>query len=175
MKIIAFGASSSRKSINKQLATYAGSLVPNAELEVLDLNGFELPLFSEDLEEQIGHPDRAKMFLAKVQGADALIISFAEHNGSYSAAWKNLFDWCSRIDRSIFQNKPCVILSTSPGSRGGATVFELAKNTLPYFGADIKAGFSVPNFQDNFDLESGQMSNQEWREKLQEAVNTLVS
>jgi len=86
MKIIAFGASTSSKSINKALAAYVGSLISNAELEVLDLNDFELPLFSQDVEEKIGQPDNAKAFLAKIASADALIISFAEHNGAYSAA-----------------------------------------------------------------------------------------
>ena len=35
-KIIAFGGSSSRNSINKQLATYTANLFQNAEVEILD-------------------------------------------------------------------------------------------------------------------------------------------
>jgi len=54
MKIVAFGASSSRTPINKTLATYAASLVEGASTEVLDLNDFEMPLFSEDKEAEIG-------------------------------------------------------------------------------------------------------------------------
>lgn len=173
MKIIAFGASSSSTSINKTLATYAGSLISGADLEVLDLNDFELPLYSQDLEDQSGPQDNAKAFLAKIGSADALIISFAEHNGSYSAAWKNLFDWCSRIDRSIFQGRPSVILSTSPGSRGGATVMEQARNILPRFGTDIKASLSIPNFFDNFDAEAGALTNPELKQQLQQAVDSL--
>jgi Predicted flavoprotein len=91
MKIIAFGASSSRESINKQLATYAVSLLEGADVEVLDLNDYELPLFSVDKEKELGQPQLAKDFLGKIAGADALVISFAEHNGSYSAAFKNPF------------------------------------------------------------------------------------
>ncbi len=37
-KIIAFGASSSKTSINKQLATYAAKQFKDATVEVLDLN-----------------------------------------------------------------------------------------------------------------------------------------
>ena len=44
-KIIAFGASSSKTSINKQLATYAANLFKNAEVEVLDLNNYECLFF----------------------------------------------------------------------------------------------------------------------------------
>lgn len=57
MKLLAFAASNSRKSINKLLVTYASSMVEDAEVEVLDLNDYELPLFSEDREAQIGQPE----------------------------------------------------------------------------------------------------------------------
>ncbi|MGS0726904.1 NADPH-dependent FMN reductase, partial [Shewanella sp. 0m-11] len=114
MKLLAFAASSSTKSINKQLATYAASLVQGAEVEILDINDYEMPLFSQDREEELGHPELAQQFFAKIGEADAIIISFAEHNGSYTAAYKNLFDWTSRIDMKVFQNKPMLLLATSP-------------------------------------------------------------
>ena len=91
MKLLAFAASNSKKSINKRLVTYAASLLEGADVEVLDLNDYEMPLFSVDKEEELGHPALAKAFLAKIAASDALIISFAEHNGSYSVAYKNLF------------------------------------------------------------------------------------
>lgn len=72
-------------------------------------------MFSEDKENAIGKPEIAKDFLAKIKNCDALIISFAEHNGSYSVAYKNLFDWCSRINPQVYQGKAMVLLSTSPG------------------------------------------------------------
>lgn len=122
MKLLAFAASSSKQSINKQLVTYASSLLEGADLEILDLYAYELPLFSVDKEEEVGHPELAKKFMSKIASSDGIIISFAEHNGAYSAAYKNLFDWCSRIDKKVFQDKPLVLLSTSPGPRGGAVV-----------------------------------------------------
>ena len=54
MNLIAFAASSSSKSINKKLATYASTLLTDASVEVIDLNDYELPLFSEDKEREIG-------------------------------------------------------------------------------------------------------------------------
>ena len=56
MKLLAFAASSSKKSINKRLVTYAASLLEGADVEGLDLNDFEMPLFSVDKEEELGHP-----------------------------------------------------------------------------------------------------------------------
>jgi len=175
MKIIAFAASSSRKSINKQLVTYAANLVEDSEVEILDLNDFELPLFSVDREEELGKPDLAQAFLKKIGDSDAVIISFAEHNGSYSAAYKNLFDWCSRGMPKVYQNKPMVLLSTSPGGRGGASVLETAVKSIPFAGGDVKASLSVPSFFDNFDADAKSLKNEELQEQLIAALNMLRS
>ena len=161
MKIIAFGASTSNNSINKKLATYAASLFENATVEVLDLTDFEMPLFDVDLEMTIGEHKLAQAFLNKIKGADLLVVSMSEHNGNYSAAFKNVFDWCTRINGKVFQEKPMLLLATSPGVRGGASVLEIAKNAFPRYGALVKATFSLPSFDENFDVKKGQISNTE--------------
>ena len=173
MKIIAFGATSSRKSINKQLVSYAANLIPNAEVEILDLNDFEMPIFSQDKESELGQPDLAKKFFAKITTADALIISFAEHNGSYTAAYKNVFDWASRIELKVFQNKPMVMLSTSPGPGGASTVLAAAVGSAPYFAGDLKASLSIPSFFDNFDNEKQTLTNPKLARELLNAVSKL--
>jgi len=174
MKVLAFAASSSTKSINKKLVTYALSFLKDVEIELLDLNDYELPLFSEDREKEIGQPTLAHEFLRKIEESDALIISFAEHNRSYSAAYKNTFDWCSRINPKVFQEKPMVLLSTSPGARGGAKVLATAKRSAPYFAGDVKASLSIGNFYDNFDLESNTLKDKELQEQLERAVKSLL-
>jgi chromate reductase len=173
MKLIAFAASSSKKSINKQLVTYAASLLEGAGVEVLDLNDYELPLFSADKEEELGKPQLAQAFVDKLAASDAIIISFAEHNGTYSAAYKNLFDWCSRINSKLFQDKPLVLLSTSPGARGGASVLAAAVNSAPYFGGDVKASLAVPSFYENFDVGLGELKNPDIKNELIEALSLL--
>ena len=175
MKITAFAASNSTQSINKALVTYACSLLAGAETQVLDINDYEIPLFSVDREAELGQPHLAADFLARIAEADALVISFAEHNGSYSAAFKNLFDWCSRIEKRVWQGKPMVLLSTSPGARGGASVLELARASAPHFDGEVKATLAVPQFHENFDLERGQMTNEELKQALQQSMNSLVS
>ncbi|QLE84470.1 NAD(P)H-dependent oxidoreductase [Shewanella sp. Scap07] len=178
MKLLAFAASNSSQSINKQLATYAASLVAagqeGVEVEVLDINDYEMPIFSQDREAELGQPEQAQRFFAKITEADAIIISFAEHNGSYTAAYKNLFDWTSRIDMKVFQNTPMVMLATSPGPGGANTVLTAATTSAPYFGADVKASLSIPSFFDNFDMQSQQLSNPELLDKLQSAVATIA-
>ena len=74
MNILAFAATSSTKSINKHLVTYAAHLfaqeVKEATIEILDINDYELPLFSEDREVQLGQPELAKQFLNKISQSD---------------------------------------------------------------------------------------------------------
>ena len=173
MKIIAFGGSNSKNSINKKLATYASSLFADASIEILDLNDFALPLFSVDLEKEIGQPQLAKDFLDKITSADFLVVSLAENNGNYSAAFKNLFDWSSRQAKEVFQHKPMLLMATSPGVRGGATVLEIAKNAFPRFGANIKGTFSLPSFNDNFDVENLKISNTDLDEQFKNIVSSL--
>ena len=173
MKIIAFGGSPSKNSINKKLATYAASLFENAEVEVLDLNDFQMPLYSVDIEKEIGQHPLAKAFSEKIASADILVVSLAENNGNYSVAFKNVFDWCSRIGAKVFQEKPMLLMATSPGARGGASVLEIAKNALPRYGASIKATFSLPSFDDNFDFEKGRISNEELDKQLKEIVKNF--
>lgn len=173
MKIIAFGGSNSRNSINKKLATYVSHLFENATVEVLDLNDFALPLFSVDLEKEIGHPKLAQDFLDKIAEGDMIVLSMAENNSNYSAAFKNIFDWASRINVKVFQQKPMLLMATSTGKRGGATVLEIAENAFPRYGADIKATFSLPLFDENFDTENNRISNSEMDNQIKEIVRNF--
>lgn len=173
MKLTAFAASSSTKSINKTLVTYAASLLDGFTVEVLDLNDYELPLFSADREAEMGEPELAHAFLDKIGNSDALMISFAEHNGSYTAAYKNLFDWCSRINPKVYQNKPMVLLSTSPGSRGASNVLNAAINSMPHFQGVVKGSFSLPGFYNNFDMDDFKISNSETASELKDVVQLL--
>ena len=155
MKILAFGASTSSQSINRQFANYAARLIPGAAVTDLDLRSYSLPLYSSDAEETQGTPADAQNFLDVIRAHDAIVISMAEHNGSYAAAFKNLYDWTSRIEKKLWSDKPMLLLSTSPGTRGGATVLEAAKATFPRMGAHLKASFSLPSFYDHFSAEKG--------------------
>ena len=174
-KVTCFAASSSRNSLNKQLVTYAAGLVEDADVEVLDLNDYELPLFSVDREAELGRPQLAQDFLDKIQGSDALIIAFAEHNGCYSAAYKNLYDWASRIEAKVYKGTRIVLLATSPGGRGGQSVLELALAQIPRFGGEIRGCVSMPMFFENFDSESGVVKNSEIDAEIKAVLKRLLS
>lgn len=172
-KVLAFAASNSSVSINRQLVTYAASLLDDAEVDTLDIHDFEMPIYRHDREEADGIPQLAHDFLARIAAADALVISFAEHNGSYSAAFKNLFDWCSRVGREVWHNKPMVLLSTSPGPGAAGRVLSIAETAAPHFGGEVVASLAVPKFYEAFDSDKGCLTDEALDASLREALAKL--
>jgi hypothetical protein len=76
----------------------------------------------------------------------------------------------SRLDGKVWAGKPLLLLSTSPGSRGGATVLAIAAARFPFDGADVVASFSLPQFRINFHQEEG-IRHPELRRHFGEALN----
>ena len=184
MKLLAFAASNASHSINRQLVDYAVGLladgqiegVPAGALEIssLDLNDFEMPIYSIDRQNADGIPQPAHDFYHLLGAADALLISFAEHNGSYTVAYKNVFDWASRIDMRVYHDKPIVMLSTSPGGGGGGFVLRTAAHLAGYFGNEVLASLAVPRFGENFDTEASRLTDPDLDVQLRQALAKLA-
>lgn len=167
-KILAFGASNSRNSINKKLAVFVARLFQNAEVKIIDLNDFEMPIFSVDRESNF--PIQALRFAELIDQTDLIVMSLAENNGSYSVAFKNIFDWVSRIpNRTVFNNKKILLLSTSTGARGGISVLEAALKRFPFNGGVIVGSMSLPSFNENFKDSVG-ITNPDLLEKAKQLV-----
>lgn len=149
-KILVFGSSNSSSSINKQLAIYAAQQLKDVELEIIDLIEYDLPIYSPDLERAQGSPKEVIEFNNLIAAVDGIVLSMAEYNGCYTAVFKNIFDWTSRIDNKVWKDKPMFLLGTSPGRRGAKGVLKIAKDAFPYFGGNIVADFSLPQFHHNF-------------------------
>ncbi|WP_312509487.1 NADPH-dependent FMN reductase [Chryseobacterium culicis] len=176
MKILAIAGSNSEVSMNKQLVAYASTLFENAEVEVIDMNPFEMPIYKHERELANGIPQEAHDFAAKVDGANVLLISLGEHNGTYSTAFKNVFDWVSRIkDRTVWNEVPMLLMSTSPGGRGGAGVLEASSKRFPFHGGNVVETFSLPFFNDNFDKEVQKISNEEKDNELKEKIKKIAA
>ncbi len=169
-EILVFAGSTSRNSINKKLVSFTASLVEYGSITLLDLNDFDMPLYSIDREKQNGIPEPAHQFKAEIKKAQGIIMSLAEHNGSYTAAFKNVYDWVSRIQGNMWEDKPILLMSTAPGGRGGKSVLQAAKSRLPFQGGKVVATFSLPNFKENFSQEQG-IINDEILAELKEKVS----
>ena len=150
-KIIAFGASNSPSSINKKLAIFASKKLQGVEVTVLDLNDFELPVYSPAIENDTGVPSNAKAFATHIQNCDGIVVSLAEYNGLHTAAFKNLWDWMSRLGTpKIWHDKAMFLLATSPSRRPVSNVMKVSQHLFPLFGANIISSFNLPSFNHFF-------------------------
>jgi NAD(P)H-dependent FMN reductase len=127
-KILAFGGSLRAASYNQQLAALAaaGAREAGAEVTLIALRDFPLPLFDQDLEAASGMPENARRLKDLFLAHDGLIIASPEYNSSFSAALKNAIDWVSRatVDNepplAALAGKTAAILAASPGGYGGS-------------------------------------------------------
>lgn len=167
--ILAFGASNSKHSINKQFAAFATDRLKEVQTTLLDLHDFELPLYSVDVEREIGIPNNVLRFSEHIAQSDAIVISVAEHNGLYTSAFKNLWDWMSRLGSPlIWQGKPMLLLSTSISKRKEIYVMRVSKELFPKVGATVVASFHLPSF--NHFLKNGEITEPELKESFEEAL-----
>ena len=169
MKTIAFAGSNSSTSINHQLVSHAVKLVEHSE--VIKLNDYIAPMYSQDLENSEGIPQSIKNLDTKLSEANKLVISVCEHNGNISAFFKNILEWLSRNNRDFLKNKQVVILSASPGEGGAQTALTITERTLPYFGAEVVSKLSVKGFYNIF--KDGEIIDQELNNQLVKAMNSF--
>ena len=168
--ILVFGASNSQTSINKQFAIYAANQLTGVELNIVDLNDYELPLYSVDLEKTEGIPQNVKAFSQQIALSEGIIISLAEYNGLHTTVFKNLWDWLSRMGSSkIWMNKPMLLLSTSPSKRTTNHVLQVSKKLFPFFGANIIADYYLPSFRHSF--VDGEIIKTEYKTQFSKALN----
>lgn len=173
-KILAFSGSLRAESYNQKLVKLAAEAACNAGAEVtlISLREFPLPLFDEDLEAEQGKPEAAKKLKALFLSHDTLLIASPEYNSMITAALKNAFDWVSRADSAdekplvAFRDKTAAILSASPGGYGGARSLGFLR---PFLGnlkiTVMQEEFSLPKAHEAF-AEDGSLLNAELAAKV---------
>ena len=154
-KIIAFAGSNATNSINYQLVKHTCDLVEGHDIQLLNLSRFPFPMFSVDLEKEKGYSNSLIELRDDIAASQGLILSVNEYNSGPSAYYKNVIDWLSRLERSFLDNTKVLLMSTSPGKRGGISSLAYSEQQLPRFGGEIAATFSMPAFYNNFDASEG--------------------
>ena len=176
-RILAIGTTNHKISINKQLVDFASSLLNESECERIDMIPYDLPIFSADRHDEEGVPEQAMGFREMMSEYDGFIVSLAEHNGAYTAVFKNLIDWISVLEGKVWQQKPVLLLSTSPGPRGASTILGIAENYFPHMGARVTGSFSLASFHDTFDEKEGITDNEklaELKQKIAEFESAVL-
>ena len=169
MIIKAFAGSNSSTSINKQLVTYATSFLDEFEIEILDLNNYNIPTFDIDIEKREGFSDEIKRFYQTLIDTDVLLISLAEHNANVTAVFKSYMDWCSLINHKFLEGKKIFVMSTSPGGYGAKNALESGSKLLVKLGGELIENYSLPKFNDNF--QNGKIINEEFDAELFAKIN----
>ena len=125
-KILAMAGSTRSASFNKKLVSLAAAMATEegADVTLLDLHEFAMPLYDGDLEEKDGLPDNANRLYELFMSHDALLLSSPEYNGSISGVLKNAIDWVSRpregdAPLAAFTGKVAGLMAASPGGLGG--------------------------------------------------------
>jgi chromate reductase, NAD(P)H dehydrogenase (quinone) len=143
-RILAFASSTRRESFNKKLVAIAahGAREAGAEVTLIDLKDFPLPLFDQDLEAEQGIPENGKKLKKLFIDHDGLLIASPEYNSSFPAVLKNAIDWVSRPapgEPSLvaFRGKVAALMSASPGALGGRRGLDHIRSILGNIGVIV--------------------------------------
>ncbi len=102
-KILAFAGSNHAKSINHQLVEFTASQFTDAEVKVLDVRDWKIPMYSINMDPD-QTPEQITELISLIQGSDGFIISSPEHNGGIPAFFKNIIDWLTRRGKKVLMN-----------------------------------------------------------------------
>jgi len=158
MKLLVFAGSVRKDSLNKKLLTVAGDIAhkKGAELKIVDIADFEMPLYSGDIEDKQGIPQAANKLKELFNNVDGVIISSPEYNYSVSGVLKNALDWTSRIKPQPFKQKHILLMSASPSMVGGNRGLWALRMPLEALGAFVYPDmFSLAVAHEAFDANGG--------------------
>jgi chromate reductase len=140
-KILAFAGSTRSQSWNKKLIRIAARAAEEAGAEVtlIDLRDYPMPLYDGDLEQAEGLPRMARELKAAMVASHAFLLSCPEYNSSISAVLKNAIDWISRPQPNetrylAFRGKVAGLLSASPTNLGGVRALLTVRQVLNTLG-----------------------------------------
>lgn len=144
-KILAFAGSLRHDSFNKKLVKIAaaGARKAGAEVQIVNLEHYHLPLYNADDEAEEGLPPGAKELKQLVLEHDGLLIASPEYNSSVTAPLKNALDWVSRPEKGdeerliAYRGKYAAIMSASPGNLGGLRGLVHVRSILENIGVTV--------------------------------------
>jgi chromate reductase len=180
-KILAFSGSARKDSFNKKLLqiAIAGAHAAGAEVTVVDLKDYPLPLFDQDLESEQGAPENAVKLKQLFVSHQALLIASPEYNSSITPLMKNTIDWVSRpvpgeAPLLAFQGKVAALVSASPGGLGGLRGLVHLRSILGNIGVIVLPDqVAISTAHEAFDA-SGALKNDKQRESVQNVAKVLV-
>jgi len=181
-KILAFSGSARKASCNQKLVTIAaqGASAAGADVTLIDLADYPMPIYDEDLEVNEGMPAAAKAFKQLLIDHDGMLIASPEYNSAFSPLLKNAIDWATRPfgpdikSAPPFAGKYAVIMATSPGALGGLRGLVFLRLLLSNISVTVLPGQqAVPHAGDVFDTD-GSINDAQLQQTIMDLGKTLT-
>ena len=179
--IAGFAGSLRKSSFNQQMLERAavGAREEGAEVDLVDLGAFDLPIFHDELAEGESLPEGVLALKGRLRDADGLLIASPEYNCSVTPLLKNVLDWCSvptnreNPDRCL-EGKHAGVMATSPGRLGGIRgLFHLRDILMDVGVHPINHQYALPGSHQAF-AEDGSLVDERMDETLLKIGRELV-
>lgn len=173
-RILAFAGSTRRDSWNKKLIRVAAEAAESAGAEVtlVDLADFRMPVYDGDLEDEKGIPETGLEFKRLMREHHGFLMSCPEYNSSISGVLKNTIDWASRRAEGeggleCFKGKIVSLMSASPGRLGGLRGLVHVRAILGNLGCLVLPDqVAVPSAAEAFD-DGGRLRDRDQEKRIQ--------
>lgn len=176
MKILLFAGSLRKDSLNKKLLAQIQNILTedkNLEVQILDLQVLNFPVYDGDIEAQ-GIPENVSKMGQAISQADGVIISSPEYNGSIASPLKNAIDWVSRLRPVPWEKKNVLLTGASPGYFG--TIRALGHTLAPFqaLGSYVyPQNFALPKAGEAFEVD-GKFKDPSVEKRLRELLKNYI-
>ena len=139
VRILVFGASLRRGSLNDRLAALAASVAEQkgAVVNLAGMSDFDCPSYDQDVEQDEGIPVGAQRLREQLVSSDAFVVASPEYNASVPGVLKNVIDWTSRFRPQPFNGRQGLLMSASPSMAGGNRGLWALRVPLEHLGARV--------------------------------------
>lgn len=180
-KLLAFAGSTRSGSFNRKLIQVAveSARSNGAEVTLLDLSDYPMPLYNGDLEESQGLPEPAQELAQLFDRHDGFLIAAPEYNSSITPLLKNTIDWISRPSDGVsglkhYSGKTAALFAASPGALGGLRGLFHCRQILTTLGVMvIPDQLALVHANDAFD-DSGNLLDGKTQARVDKITGALV-
>jgi len=179
INVLAFAGSTRQDSVNKKLINEAAKIARDlgANVSLVDLKDYPMPLYDADLEAAEGMPENVKYLRNLMLQSQVVLVASPDYNHSIPAVLKNTLDWISRSEnaersREAYLGKKFAIMSASPGKGGGAKALVHLRDILEDQRAIVlPQQLSIPDAYNAFD-EEGKLKDPKLHTDLQQLIES---
>ena len=181
-KILAFAGSAKATSVNKLALAVAaeGAIEAGAEVTIIDLKDFPMPIMDEDLEAAEGLPEAVVRLKELFGSHDGILLACPEYNSSITPMLKNAIDWVSRPDDGgsglrFYSGKTAGLIAASPGGLGGLRGLVHVRAILGNLGMMVVPDQAAVTFASKVFDEDGKITDEGQQKRLHGVGKALAT